>query len=249
MAITTRQELIDYCLRSLGAPVLEINVDEDQVSDRIDEALQFYQEYHSDAIIPVFIEYQLTATDVTNKYVPVPDSLTSVERVLPFGTNTYGGGIFDARYQMSLNDVYLLRGGIMGSLAYYQQTMSHMNLVNSIFNPVIPTRYSRHMDRLYIDGNWESDLLEGSYIIIDGNQIIDPETYTQVYNDFYLKKYATALIKKQWGSNLIKFEGMQLPGGVTMNGRQLFEDANAELEKLEEEIRLVWEKPVDFFMG
>lgn len=249
MAITTRQELIDYCLRSLGSPVIEINVETTQLSDRIDEAIQYYQEYHSDAIVPVFIQYQITAQDVTNQYITIPDSLTSVERILPLGSGSFGGGIFDARYQMSFNDMYLLRGGLVGNLSYYTQTMSHMNLVNSLFNPQQPTRYARHMDRLYIDGDWEADIIEGSYIVIEGNQIIDPVTYTQVYNDSYLKRYATQLIKRQWGSNLLKFEGMQLPGGVQFSGRQIFEDANAEIERLQEEIRLVWEKPVDFYCG
>ena len=248
MTITSRTELKDYCFRKLGAPVLDVNVADDQAEDRIDEALQFYQEYHSDAITRVYFKYRVTLTDVTNKYITLPESLTVVKRILPITGNSSSGGMFSANYQLALNDAYSLRTS--GSLAYHAQTRSYMALANSLFNGGSPsTRFSRHMDRLDIDVDWGTELNEGDWVIIDGSTVINPETYTDVYDDMLLKRYTTSLIKMQWGTNLSKFEGMQLPGGVSFSGRQMIDDAREELAKIEEEMQLRYEEPADFFVG
>lgn len=250
MAITTRQELAEYCLRNLGAPVIEINVDDDQLSDRIDEAIGYYREFHSDSVVPVYYKHQITATDLSNQYIELPDHIASVTRVLPLQSDGAGSGMFNVNYQMHLQDMFLLRGsGFIGGLQNYYQTKVYMELTNNLLGNTSPAyRYSRHMDRLHLDVDW-GNLSEGEYVIIDAFSAIDPEVHTQVYNDYYLKKYTTALIKRQWGANMMKFDGMVLPGGVTFNGRQMFEDALAEIERLEEEMRLVWEAPVDFMVG
>lgn len=246
MAIANRQDLIDYCLRRLGAPVIQIDVDTTQLEDRIDEAIQYYQEYHSDAIHDMYFKHQITADDVTNGYVTLPEDLTVVKRVLPLNAANTSSGMFNAQYQMALNDVYMLRGGIGGGVSQYVQTMSYISMINDMFSGLDQTRFNRNMNALYFV---DYTITEGDWIVIDGSKILDPQTYTDVYNDMFLKRYATALIKRQWASNIKKFDGMQLPGGVTFNGQQLFDEANTEIEKIEEEMQLRYEEPVDFFLG
>ena len=244
----SRQELIDYCLRKLGAPVIEINVDDDQVNDRVDEAIQFYQEYHSDAVIKHYRKHLITSTDVTNKYVDIPDQLIFVSRIFPMTNNSSSSsGMWSARYQMHLNDVYDLQ--YAGALINYEMTRQFLNMLDMQLNGVPPVRFNRHMNRLYIDVDWGRTIMAGDYIMVEAYSTIDPDDYTDIYNDIFLKKYTTALIKRQWGANLIKFDGIQLPGGVTMNGRQIWDDANAEIEKLEGEMELKYEMPVDFMVG
>ena len=243
----SRQTLIDYCLRTLGEPVLEVNVDEDQVSDRIDEALQFYQEYHSDAIYKVYHKHQITAADITNEYIAIPDAITTVQRIFPLNDENSSINMFDARYQIHLNDIFDLRNA--GALSNYYQTQQYMSTIDLLLNGTEQVRFNRHMNRLYIDADWGEDLKENDYVIVDAYRIVDPDTHTDVYNDMFLKRYAVALIKKQWGANLIKFEGMQLPGGVTLNGRQLYDDAVTEIAAVEEQMQLKYEMPPDFFMG
>jgi len=244
----SRQTLIDYCLRSLGEPVIEINVDEDQLDDRIDEALQFYQHYHDDAIEKVYLKHIVTQTDITNGYIPINDLVTDVVRVLPLRETVSSTDMFDIRYQIHLNDIYAL--GFMGSLTEYvmaQQWLALLDLV--IDSDEKHVNFERHKNRLEIFMDWSEEVEVGDNLVIECYRIIDPDSFTDVYNDYFLKRYATALIKKQWGQNLIKFEGMVMPGGVTFNGRQLFDDAVQELEQLVEEARLNWEKPVDFMTG
>ena len=244
----SRQTLIDYCLRNLGHPVIEINIDEDQIDDRIDEGLQFYQHYHADAIEKVFLKHQVTQTDIDNGYIPIPELVTDVIRLLPIRDTMSANNLFDIKYQMHLNDMFSL--GYMGSLLEYsmaQQYLSTLDLIIDSDDKFVS--FDRHRDQLRIDMAWGEEVVIDDYLIVEAYRIIDPDTYTDVYNDYYLKKYCTALIKKQWGANLIKFEGMQMPGGVTFNGRQLFDDAVEELQKLEEEVRLNWEQPVDFYTG
>jgi len=243
----SRQTLIDYCLRTLGEPVLEVNIDEDQLSDRIDEALQFYQEYHSDAIYKVYHKHQITAADITNEYISIPDAITTVQRIFPLNDENSSINMFDARYQIHLNDIFDLRNA--GALSNYYQTQQYMSTIDLLLNGTEQVRFNRHMNRLYIDADWGEDLKENDYIIVDAYRIVDPDTHTDVYNDMFLKRYAVALIKKQWGANLIKFEGMQLPGGVTLNGRQLYDDAVTEIAAVEEQMQLKYEMPPDFFMG
>jgi len=243
----SRQTLIDYCLRTLGEPVLEVNVDEDQLSDRIDEALQFCQEYHSDAIYKVYHKHQITAADISNEYISIPDAITTVQRIFPLNDENSSINMFDARYQIHLNDIFDLRNA--GALSNYYQTQQYMSTIDLLLNGTEQVRFNRHMNRLYIDADWGEDLKENDYVIVDAYRIVDPDTHTDVYNDMFLKRYAVALIKKQWGANLIKFEGMQLPGGVTLNGRQLYDDAVTEIAAVEEQMQLKYEMPPDFFMG
>ena len=317
----TRQTLIDYCLRALGAPVIEINVDDDQLEDRVDEALQFYQHYHSDAVEKVFLKHKITGStltlsasvagtfsegeiitgatsgatakvhkssagtkliytslthlddiafqtetvtgsnsgttatvtsisigDIQNRYIPIPEAVTDVIRLLPIRDTSGANSLFDVKYQMHMNDMFSL--GYMGSLLEYsmaQQYLATLDIIIDSDNKFIS--FDRHRDQLRVDMNWENEVHVGMHLVVDAYRIIDPDTYTDVYNDYYLKKYTTALFKRQWGLNLLKFEGMVMPGGVTFNGRQLFDDATEEITKLEEEVRLNWEQPVDFMIG
>jgi len=244
----SRQTLIDYCYRSLGAPVIEINVDDDQIDDRIDEAFQFYQTYHADAIEKIYLKHQVTQDDIDNGFIPINDLITDVIRVMPIKDSGSANALFDAKYQMHLNDVFSL--GFMGSLAEYEMTQQWLSLLDLIVGSNDKhISFERHKNQLRVDMDWAKEVLVGNYVIVECFRILDPTTYTDVYNDYFLKKYATALIKRQWGTNLSKFEGMVMPGGVTFNGRQLFDDANEELTKLEEEVRLNWEQPVDFYIG
>lgn len=244
---TTRQELADYCLRALGAPVLEINIDEDQIEDRIDEAIQFYQEYHSDAVVRTFYKHQVTETDYVNNYLTLPDELISVLRVLNLSSGD-AADMFSVKYQMFLNDLYGLRKP--DSLINYEMTKQYMNAIELILTgSTQQIIFTRHMNRLSIQDDWKSYVSVGQYIIIEGYQTINPNDFTEVYNDMLLKKYLTALLKKQWGTNLLKFEGMTLPGGITLNGRAIYEDAIADIEKIETDFDTKYQMPPDFYMG
>jgi len=244
----SRQTFIDYCLRSLGAPVVEINVDDDQVEDRVDEALQFYQTYHSDSIEKVYLKHLITQDDMDNGYIAINDLVTDVVRVMPIRDTMSTNNLFDVKYQIHLNDVYNL--GFLGSLVDYEMTQQWLSLLDRIMDSDDKhISFERHKNQLRIDMDWEHEVAVGQYLVIECYRIIDPDTYTDVYNDYYLKKYATALIKQQWGQNLLKFEGMTMPGGVQFNGRQIYEDAQQDIEKLTEEVRLNWEQPVDFYTG
>ena len=243
----SRATLIDYCLRRLGAPVIEINVDDDQIEDRIDDALQFYQEYHSDAIQRTYLKHQITADDIVNGYIPITDATVFVTRVLPISSTLSSSNMFSAKYQMFLNDLYNLN--YMGSMTNYVQTMSYMSMIDTVISGGEEiTSYNRHLNRLYLRTDW-TDITVGQYIVVEGYQIINPDTFTDVYDDMFVKQYATALIKQQWGANLIKFEGMQLPGGVTINSRQIFEDATNEIAQIKEQMQLNYEAPPMFFVG
>jgi len=250
-ALSSRQELIDYCLRSLGAPVLEINVDDDQVNDRIDEAFQFWNEYHMDATLKTYRKVQASQTIIDNKYITLPDSCIFVTRVFPFSTNSSNSsGMFSARYQLHLNDIYDLQ--YAGGLVNYIETRQYLESLDMLLNGAPQIRFNRHMNRLFLDVDFSYSIAVGDWIIIEAHETLERDGssgFTKVYNDMFLKKYATALIKRQWGQNLSKFEGMQLPGGVTMNGTKIFEEASADIEKLEIDIELRYAKPVDFFVG
>ena len=245
---TSRQQLIDYCLRRLGAPVIEINVDDDQVEDRIDDALQFYQEYHHDATMRTYLKHQITQDDITNKYISINDAIIYVKNVFPFSNKSSSVNMFDVKYQLHLNDLYDL--SYIGDLVHYEMVQQYISLLDlQLSGQKTFSRYNRHMNLLHLDIDWENELQVGDYLIVECQRIVDPSTYSDVYNDMFLKQYATALIKQQWGANLIKFEGMQLPGGVTLNGRQIFEDATTEIQTIREQMQLNYEMPVDFFIG
>jgi hypothetical protein len=230
----------------LGAPVIEINVDDDQIEDRIDDAFQFYREYHYDAVETVYLKHQMTAQNIANQYIEVPDTVVGVQRILPFSNKSDGTNIFSIRYQILINDLYSL---MSTNLIYYYQVKQELELINQVLVGVKPVRFNRHMNRLYIDMDWSGDVNVGDYIIVECYRILDPETYRDVYNDMFLKRYCTALIKRQWGLNLKKFVGVQLPGGVTLNADQIYQDAMDEILKIETEMQLRFELPVDMFTG
>jgi len=245
---TSRDTLIEYCLRRLGEPVIEINVDTDQLEDRVDEALQYYREFHSDATYRGFLKHEVTSDDVSNEYIPISSNITQVSRLFPLRGQS-GRNFFDIKYQMHLNDIADLHSYI-GDLAYYEQMQQYLSLLDMKLTGSPQVHFARRQNRLYIHGDFaDGDIKAGDYVVAEVYQIIDPDTHTSVWNDMWLKEYTTALIKQQWGANLIKFEGMQLPGGVTLNGRQIYEDALQEIEQLREKIRLEHELPADFFMG
>jgi hypothetical protein len=245
----SRQTLIDYALRALGAPVIEINVDDDQVEDRVDEAIQFYQEYHGDAVVRNLRKHLVTQTDIDNGYVEVPNSanILSINNVFNV-SNANTNSIFSADYQIHLNDIFDLNSP-HGGIVNYELTKQYMSLIDRNINGMYEMiEWTRHKNRV----NFHSNTLKGmkdKYVVLDGYESIDPETYTDVYNDGFLKKYTTALVKRQWGLNLIKFEGMVLPGGVTLNGRQIFDDAKEEIQQLEETMQLKHEMPPLDFVG
>jgi hypothetical protein len=247
---SSRATLIDYCKRRLGDPVVEINVDEDQLEDRVDEALQYYQEYHSDATLRTYLKHQVTSDDVSNEYISLSSNITYVSKLIPLASNfNQGRNFFDIKYQMMLNDMASLIH-FAGDLAYYEQMQQYLALLDMKLNGHPQVQFSRRENKLYIFGDFaDGDIKSGDYIVAEIYQILDPDTSTSIYNDLWLKEYTTALIKQQWGQNLIKFEGMQLPGGVTLNGRQIYDDATTEIEKLRESIRLEHEMPADFFVG
>lgn len=248
MAIpSSRQGLIDYCLRRLGHPVIEVNLDEDQIEDRIDEAFQFYREFHYDAVELVYLKQEITANVIADQYITLSDAVTGVVRVLPFSSkSTSGMDMFDVRYQILLNDLYSIQST---DLIYYQQIKTHLQLIQDLLVGQKPVRFNRHQNRLHLDLDWKTDVSVGEYIIVEAYRILDPDTFTDVYNDGFLKKYATALLKQQWGINLKKFEGVQLPGGVTLNGQKIYDEALEELEKLKEEVQNTYQLPVDFMTG
>jgi hypothetical protein len=319
-APATRQQLIDYCLRELGHPVIEINVDDDQVSDRIDAALQYYQDYHYDGVERLYLKQQVTATRITlstgnassfalgvtvtgsssgayatvcselnttsngttllvrgstgtwttgetivgsngttstvasvslgnvdRQYFELDDSIIGVRRVLPFSAvNTGQSYMWDIRYQMRLNDMFDL---LSTSIIYYEQVKSHLALIDQLLVGSKSFRFQRHQNRLFLDMSWATDVSVGEYVIVECYKILDPNTWTDVYNDRFLKRYATALIKKQWGNNLKKFTGIQMPGGVTLNGKEIYDEAVAEIEYLENEAQSTYVEPPDFMVG
>lgn len=265
MAITTvnsRATLIDYCLRKLGHPVIEINVDEDQLDDRIDEAFEVWREFHTDASTRFYITHIVTQDDIDNGYIDMDTAgvgtpsggnganILSVKRVMPMHEGSTGG-MFGIEYQLRLNDILDFRTQGGGGLSNYYQLKQYLNLMDRVLDGEELFRYNRHTDKLYIDTNWDLQK-PGNYIAIECVVWI-PADFGDYegspYRDLWLKKFATALIKQQWGMNLIKFEGMVLPGGVTLNGRQLFDDASGDIEQLMEELRMTWEMPVDFITG
>lgn len=244
---TTRSELADYCLRALGAPVVEINIDDDQVEDRIDEAIQFWQEYHSDAAVRTLIKHQVTSAELTSNEIEVPDAVLSVVRVLDF-QDFSSASLFNAKYQMYLNDFFGMRNP--GGLLNYELTSQYMSLVEDILNGHGQAlSFNRHKNTIKFHADIKDHVAEGDYVIFETYQTVNPATYPDVFDDMGLKELLTLLIKKQWGQNLSKFEGMQLPGGVTINGSAIYEQATADIKELKETWQLKYEEPVDLFIG
>jgi hypothetical protein len=322
MPITTRQELKDYCLRRLGYPVIEINVDEDQVEDRIQDALEFWNEYHFDGVEKVYLKAQVVAstlklqgtnaplfkrgekitgqtsgatsevygveglnvltlkatngTFVNNEvitgqtsgvsalsstanaftlgnwdsqYFEISDAVTGVTRIFSVGpstSNTSPRNIFDVVYQFRLTDMYDL---LSTDLIYYAQVKQHLQTLEMLLPGERNIRFNRKMNRLYVDVNWLETFIPGSYVVAECHRILDPDQFAEVYNDMFLKRYATALIKRQWGENMKKFAGIQLPGGVTLNGKEIYDEAMTEITDIEKEMQSRYELPVDLMVG
>jgi hypothetical protein len=322
MAISSRQGLIDYCLRRLGFPVIEINVDDDQIEDRIDDALQYFQEFHFDGVERVYLQHQVTGAtlkfsglsapsftvgellvgatsgascnvvsingtnlsvsnvsgtftasetvtgetsgfsrtlaptafytpgDIENGYVSIPDAVIGVIRVLPVNGPSSGmnntNNMFDIMYQFRMNDMYNL---LSADMIYFTQMKQYLSMLDMLLVGDRSFAYNRKTDKLEIHCNWRDVFQPGDFIIVECYRIVDPNTYTQVYDDRFLKEYATALIKKQWGINMKKFGGMQLPGGIVMNGQQVYDEAVEELRMIQQDMQLSSELPVDFMVG
>lgn len=243
---TTRTEFKEYCLRKLGKPVIEINVDDDQVDDRIDETLRYYWDYHFDGTEKLYYKHQISANNKTDKYITLPENIIGAVRVFPIADPSIrSDDLFNIRYQIALNDLYSL---ISVSMVPYYMAMEHLSLISELLVGQQPIRYNRHKDRLYVDMDW-AKINVGEYLLVEAYEIVDPNEYTQVWSDRWLQNYATAKIKYQWGSNLTKFTGMQLPGGVQFNGEKIFNDAQAEIEKMEAEMISSYSLPVSDMVG
>lgn len=243
---TTKAEFKEYCLRKLGKPVIEINVDDDQVDDRIDEAIRYWYDYHFDGSDRVYYKHQVTGTDVTNKYITLPENIIGAVRIFQIGDPSIrADDMFNIRYQIALNDLYTLTNV---SLVPYYMVMEHLALVTELLVGQQPIRYARHKDRLYVDMDWNT-VPVGSFLLVDAYEVVDPNTWTDAWNDRWLQNYATALIKRQWGSNLTKFTGMQLPGGVQFNGEKIYDDATEEIRRMEDEMISSYSLPVLDMIG
>ena len=270
MAIpTSKSTFASYCKRALGFGVIDINVSDDQVDDRIDEALQYFSQFHYDGVEKMYLKHKITqdtidrcrtnaTTSATDKvdssvtasfeegknFIPIPDSVLSVVQIFPF-SNAQTNSMFDIRYQLRLNDLYDFSST---SIIHYEMTMKQLDLLEHILVGEVPIRFNQHQNRLYLDMDWE-EMTPDEFIIIECYRKIDPATYTDIFDDIYLKRYATALIKKQWGANLSKFNGVATLGGVTMNGEQIYSQAIEEIQRLEEQIQLSFETPIDYMIG
>ena len=248
----SRQSLKDYCLRRLGYPVNQINVDDDQLEDRLDDALQFFAEYHFDGVERMFFPYQVTQTDINNQYIStanINNSIISILRVFPFSeSGSAASNMFNARYQMHLQDYFGLRNGSF-NLAYYDIAQQYVSLVQQYLEPEKAFTFSRVTNKLRLDTNWSEVLSSGQYLMIEAYVVLDPEQYTEIYNDRLLKEYTTSLIKRQWGQNLSKFSGVFLPGGVQFDGMKVTEEAQTAIDKIEEQVQAKYELPPDFMVG
>jgi hypothetical protein len=255
-AITSRADFKSYCLKKLGFPVIDINVDDDQVEDRIDDALQFWQDYHFDGLQKVYYIKKITQTDIDNKYLDLTEAkdtsnnaleIVGVTRIFPIQDSQTSISMFDLRYQLRLNELYDFTSA---SYINYTLTQQHLRSLELMFSGEVPIRFQRHMQRLYIDWAWGySEAPVGTTVIAECYATIDPTIYTQAWNDRWLKEYATALIKRSWGNNLKKFNGIQLPGGVTLNGDKIYQEATDEINTLHAEIGDKYGAPLEMFMN
>jgi len=313
---TTRAQFKDYCLRKLGHPVIQINVDDDQVEDRIDDALAFFYDYHYDGTQQMYLKHQIKQEDIDRQWVYCPDAVMFITGILPFDQSNSSVNMFDLRYQLRLHDLYDFT-----SVSYvsYEITMQHIRTLNLLFSGTPQIRFNRKMNRLYLDIDWTRDVMVGDWVIIECYRAVTPDTitltgtasvsdssnvvvgsgtvftqevsindeitinsetkrvvniesdtslnvtssfssiqsgqtvtisgYSDVWNDRFLKAFATAKIKQQWGSNLKKFSGIAMPGGVTLNGKEIYDEAVEEIEKLEEDVKSTQSMPSEIFMG
>jgi hypothetical protein len=264
----SRETLIDYAFRRLGAPVVEINVDYKQAEERLDDALEYFSERHFDGVERCIFAYQITEEDIENQYIPTGNiqkamgfgdapgpsgkDLLSIVRVFKFGALA-NQNMFDIRYQLALTDYFGINRGLgyassLG-LAGYDSTMRYISMVEQFFNPEHIIHFSKVTDRLIMDTDLARDCSPGQYIVIEGYATLNPSNYPKIFNDRYLKEYVTALIKRQWGANLSKFDGVQMPGGVTLRGGQLYQEGSAEVAQLEQRMQSEYELPPHFITG
>ena len=269
---SSREGLIDYAKRQLGFPVLEINVADEQFQDLLDDAIQIYQERHYDGIARMYLKYKITQDDIdrgqarggdstlgittttttstvglsttfnieeNNNYIQMPPSVIGVNQIFKVRSDTVYDGLFNIRYQLFLNDLYAF-GSI--DLLQYSMVQTKLEDITFLLNPNVRYRFNIRQDRLYIDADWAQINVQ-DYFVIDCFRILDPDDFTRVYNDPFLKRYFTALCKKQWGQNLIKFQGVQLPGGIQLNGRQIYDDGVAELAEIRAKMASDYEMP------
>lgn len=246
MAASSREDLIQYCYRKLGAPLVEINITDEQADDIIDEALSFFRDYYFDGIEKVYFKHQVTAEDIANRYITLPDKIIGVNRVFPTtGTTAAQTNIFDLQYQLRMND---LRDLTSTSMIYYAQSMQHLDLLDQLLNTYKQFRWNRFTSKLYLDENWEYKETEGHYILIDCYAILNPDEAPKYWNDRLLKHYSTALMKMQWGSNIKKFSGITLPGGITLDGQSLYDEGKEEADQIEQDI-MGKSAPLEWMMG
>ena len=285
----TRQQLIDYCFRKLGAPVLGINVDDDQVDDLVDDAIQLFNERHFDGVERMYLKYEITQGDIdrgigadvpgedtpnsktgvgivtttttstsisgygttttnwyeTSNFLQIPDSVVGINKIFKFDTSSISGSMFSIKYQLFLNDLYYFNSV---ELLQYSMTKTRLEDIDFLLTPEAQVRFNKRQDRLYMDIDWASQTV-GNFLVLDCHRALDPESFTQVYNDYFVKLYLTALIKRQWGQNLIKFRGVKLPGGLELNGREIYDDAERDLERIKEKMMLEYELPPLDFIG
>lgn len=245
--ITSRVALKEYCLRRLGAPVIEINVSEEQIEDRISDAFQFYTEYHYDAVETIYLKHEVTQEDIDNKYLLIDDGIISIVRIFPLSSTWTKSYMWDIRYQLRLHELWDFTSV---NMLNYTMTMQHLRNLELLFTGEVPIRYQRHTNKLYLDLAWgTSELPVGTTVVLEGYKMIDPELYTDVYDDRWLKEYSTELLRRQWGDNLRKFQGITLPGGVQLNGDKIYQDALTQIRRLEEEMQDKYEIPCQFMMG
>ena len=274
----SRQALIDYCLRKLGAPVLEINVDDDQIDDLVDDAIQYFNEEHFDGVERMYLKYEITEDDISrgkaggeeaigivttsassnivgtattfnyyenSNYIQVPDSVVGIEKIFKVDTSSISSGMFGIKYQLFLNDLYYFNSV---ELLQYTMVKSYLEDIDFLLTTDKQIRFNKRQDRLYLDLDWSSQTA-GTYLVLDCFRNSSPDNFNQVYNDSFVKLYLTALIKRRWGQNLIKFNGVRLPGGVELNGRQIYDDAIREIEEIKQRMTMDYELPPLDFIG
>ena len=277
----SRTQLIDYCLRKLGAPVLEINLDDDQIDDLVDDAIQLFNERHFDGVERMYLKHKLTQEEIdrgtakntdgvgivtttatatavpgigttitsdwyeTSNFLQVPDSVVGIEKIFKFDSSTISGGMFSIKYQLFLNDLYQFNSI---NLLQYSMTKSYLEDIDFLLTTDKQVRFNKRQDRLYLDIDWGAET-KGNWLILDCYRALDPNSFTQVYNDPFLKLYLTALIKRQWGQNMSKFKGVKLPGGIEMNGAEILQQAESELESLRGRMFSEYELPPYDFIG
>jgi len=245
MAVTSREGLKRYALTKLGHPVIHIDVSEDQMEDRLDDALDYFMEFHFDGVERYYLKHQVTAEDVTNRYVEIGDPLIiAVNKVFPFSNANIN--FFSVQYQVRLQDFYNFNNV---SVIHYFIARSHLALLDYLFNVIPRLSFNRKQNKIYLDANWSQDIHPGDFLVFECFRALDPEAYTTVYNDRWLKSFTAALFKLQWGNNLSKFNGIVLPGNVALDGQRILADAKTEIEELKRECLLVYQMPIDMEVG